>query len=854
MTLRGLAAQYGERLRAHPLQEAFAGVGVALGVALVLAVLASDGSIAANARDLVHGIAGSARLELVSRGDDGFDARVLRRVRALGDVAATGALMEQRAAVIGPAGREAVELVGVDGGVAALGGAVTRQLDPAALRLLHGDVILPGSVAAAVGVDRGGPVQRRIELELRGRIHRLAAAAAFASALIGPAADAGVAIAPLAQVQTLAGRPGRVTRILVTPRPGRDEAVRSRLERIAAGRIAVAPVDRDVALISQAATPSYQATGLFASIAAVCGALFVFNAMLLTAPERRRGVAVLRLAAGYGARDVAALVLFEAGALGAAAAAVGVALGVLLAHTLFAGPPSFLSFAFALSGRVSVPPTTALLVATGGVVVTCLAATPLLLDLRRGRPLDAVEREDGEAGQQLSPGVRRTMGAAAIVLAAVAVIVAWRAPSTTIPAIGALAIATALAVPWLSSAAARLLQRLAERASRHAASLACEGVGARPARAATLAAIAAVAVCGCLAIDGAHRDVLRGLDRSFAQYLAGADVWVTAGRDENSLATEGFPAASALRRIRRLAGVRRVDVSYGGLLDIDGRRVWILAPGGRDAAPIPPSQLMRGELATAERRVRSGRWIAVSNVLAAARRARLGGRFALPTPSGPRTYRVAAITTNLGWGPGAIVMSAAGYRRAWGDPDPTALQLSLGPGADAAAVRRAVQRALGADSALRAQTTPERSARFRALARDGLRRLSEISTLLVVAAGLSLAAATVAALWQRRLSLAVLRISGHLPRELWRVVLIEAAIVLATGELAGIATGAVGHRLLARWLSLATGYPAPFAIAPGQIVVLIGALLAIALTLLGAAGARAVRNLLPLAASKSHRT
>ena len=841
MTLHALAGRWWDRVRAHPVQEALAGAGATIGVALVLAVLATNGSIAGNARALVHGIAGSARLELVARGDDGFAARTLVRVRALRDVAAASPLLEQRAAIRGPSGREAVDLVGVDGSIVALHGVVTHQLDPTLLRVLRGGLMLPGSVAATVGADGRTVRGRTVELELRGRLRRLRVSTVLGSPLIGPAADAAVAIAPLAHVQALAGLHGRIARILVTPRAGRDAAVRRRLERIAAGRITVAPVAQEVGLIAQAAAPSHQATGLFAAIAAVCGALLVFNAMLLTAPERRRSVAVLRVAAGYGTRDVAAIVLFDAVASGAIASLLGVGLGSVLARTLFAAAPSFLSFAFALSGHVAIPPATALLVGAGGVLVTCLAAAPLLLDLRRSRPLDAVERDAGEAGQQLATSARRAMGAVAAVLLAGATVVAWRTPPETIPVIGALAVATALAVPWLCVAVARLLRRAADRAGWHAVSLACEGVGARTLRAAALAAMAAVAVCGCLAIEGAHRDVLRGLDRDFAEHLRGADVWVTAGRAENSLTTEGFPAAAAAARIRGLAGVRSVAASYGGLLDLGSRRVWILAPSPRGAAPIPPSQLLHGDLATADARIRGGGWIAVSNVLAAARHVRLDGRFALPTPSGARTYRVAAIVTNLGWSPGAIVMSAASYRRDWREPDPTALAVSLRAGASPAAASRAIERALGGGSALRAQTTAARDAQFRALARDGLARLSQISTLLLIAAALSLAAGTIAATWQRRLSLAVLRFSGHRPREVWRVVLLEATIVLGTGAAAGTASGVAGHRLLARWLTATTGYPAPFAIAPRQIAVLVGALLGIAVTLIAAAGTRAVR-------------
>ncbi|MFL5819018.1 MAG: ABC transporter permease [Conexibacter sp.] len=838
MTLRGLVDHYRDRVRAHPVQEAFTGAGVAIGVALVFAVLVTNGNITTNARDLVHGIGGSARLELVARDDVGFDANALSRVRALRDVAAASPLMEQRAAVAGPAGRVAVDLVGVDGSITGLHGDVTRQLDPALLRVLRGGLILPGSVAAAVGVDAHSDGRRRVDLELHGRRARLGVSAVLESSVIGPAADAAVAIAPLDRVQELAGLPGRVTRILVTPRAGQDRAVRQQLERIAAGTITVAPVDREVALIAEAAAPSYQAAGLFAAIAAICGMLLVFNAMLLTAPERRRSVAVLRIAAGYGTRDIAATVLFEAAVLGAVASAAGIALGALLAQTLFAGAPSFLSFAFALSGHVAIPPRTAILVGVGGALVTCLAAAPLLLDLRRGRSLDAVERDAGEGGQQISAHAMRWMALAASLLLAAAATMAWRAPSATIPAIGMLAIATALAIPWLCATVTRGLLRLADGASWHTLSLACEGVGARTIRAATLAAMAAVAVCGCLAIEGAHRDVLRGLDRNFSEYLAGPDVWITTGRAENSLTTEAFPAMSAARRIRELEGVRRVDAYYGGLLDMGRRRVWIIAPGAHDASPIPPSQLLLGDLAAAERRIRTGRWIAVSNVLAAERHAAVGGRFTLPTPSGLTSYRLAAITTNLGWGPGAVIMSDARYRRDWLSPDPTALEVSLRRGVSAATARRAVQLSLGGGTTLRAQTTAERDAQFRALARGGLRSLSEISVLLMVAAALALAAGTVAAIWQRRVSLTVLRLSGHLPRELWLLLLLEAGIALATGCLAGIVAGVAGHGLLARWLAVTTGYPAPFSIGGSQVLRLTGTILAAALALIGAASAR----------------
>ncbi|MFL5819021.1 MAG: ABC transporter permease [Conexibacter sp.] len=841
MTLRGVIDHYGERVRAHPVQELLAGVGVAIGVALVLAVLVANSSIASNARALVHGIAGSAQLQLSARSGDGFPQSVTGRVRALEDVAVAAPLLEQRARLVGPDGTRSVSLVGVDKSIADLGGSVTRQLDPALLILLQGGVMLPSTVARAIGVPTNGGTERRVTLDLHGHAQRVGVSAVLGEAAIGPAADAALAIAPLDRAQALAGLPGRVTRILVTPKAGREAAARAELQRVAGGRLTVAPVDREVELISQAAAPSYQATGFFAAIAAICGTLLVFNAMLLTAPERRRSMAILRTAAGYTPRDIAQMLLFEAVVLGTLASAAGIALGVVLAKTAFSGVPSFLSFAFALSGNVAIPLGMVVAVGAGGVLVTCVAAAPPLLDLRRGRALDAVEHEQGEAGQRLPSTARRVMAGAALVLLAAAALLVAAAPATTVVAIGAVTVATALAIPTLVGAAAQLAAWIAARTNWHALDLAAEGVRARTVRASTLAAMAAVAVCGCLAIEGAHRDVLRGLDRNFAEYLASGDLWVTSGGSENSLTTESFSDGGTARRLASVSGVAQVRAYYGSLLDVSNRRVWIIARGPHDAAPIPPSQLVDGDLRTATSRLRTGGWVAVSNALARKQHAGLGEAITLPTPSGEQRYRVAAITTNLGWGPGAVIMSADRYRRDWLGPEPSALELQLEPGADPIATRRAAQAALGSGSALRAQTAPERDAQFRALARDGLDRLSQIALMLVIAAALSLAAGTIAAIWQRRVSLAVLRISGHLPGELWRVLLLEAAIILGTGTLAGLAAGAVGHRLLARWLADTTGYPAPFALNVGQIALVLVSIVGGALVLVALASARAAR-------------
>ena len=196
---------------------------------------------------------------------------------------------------------------------------------------------------------------------------------------------------------------------------------------------------------------------------------------------------------------------------------------------------------------------------------------------------------------------------------------------------------------------------------------------------------------------------------------------------------------------------------------------------------LPPSQVTHGDLRTATARLRAGGWAAVSDQVAKQQRVGIGGLLTLPTPTGPVRYRVAAIVTNLGWPPGTVILNGADFRRAWGSADPSALEVDARAGADLAETRAAVARAVGARSGLAIQTAAQRAAEINASAQLGLRRLGQISRMLLVAAVLAMAAAMSTAIWQSRLGFAGLRLQHFSPLQIRIIVLIESAIMLATG-------------------------------------------------------------------------
>ncbi len=756
MRLSALLYFYGRRLRTRPVQELLAGLGITIGVALVFAVQVANSSITGASNQIVRGIAGTASLQLRSRDANGFDAQLIDRVRRLPGVLTSAPILDQSATVIGPNGkRVAVYLAGAAPSLLALEGSITQSI--ALHNLSSSGIILPSATAKALGLPstilqavKGST--SRVSLQVRGVATPVKIMAVLGPEAIGPLSGAMAALAQLGLVQRITGLPGRVTRILVTTKPGQEPSVRRQLVTIAGGRLNVASANQDVELLKRAVTPNSEATGFFALVSAIVGLLLAFNAMLLTVPERRRMMADLRIQGSRPAQLVKML-LFQALCLGVLSSLAGLLVGDLLARSLFHATPSYLTAAFPLGTQTIVGLRPVVISFTGGVLAACLAAASPLLDLRHGRAVDAVYLEGGEPGQALSgtAQVRLGVGGGVLVLVTSGLLVFW--PSAVVIATVGLALAALLVIPL----GFRLLLGLAETVAIRIPGMNMLLVALRALRATTLrslalAATGALAVFGSVVAEGSHQDLLHGLYRDYSQYVASADLWVANNNDD--LATQSFSANGLPARVAAVPGVASVRSYQGGFLDFDGQRIWVIARASATPKMIPQSQIEEGDLALATARLRAGGWIVVSQQIAQAHHVRPGGTLVLPTPTGSVPYRVAATTTNLGWSSGAVILNAEDYRRAWATADPSALEVCIRSGAGILAVRQAIKHVLGPGIALKVQTSSERAAQADELARQGLGRMSQISLLLMVAAALAMAAAMGAAIWQRRSTLA----------------------------------------------------------------------------------------------------
>ncbi len=819
---------YRVRLRSRFIQELFAVAGIAAGVALLFASQVSSSSLQSSVSGLSRGIAGEATLQLTARDPHGFPQALLAQVRQLSGVRVAAPLLEGAANLSGPRGSESVELIGADPSLSALGGKLVRHL---ALEPFgdFGAVVLPAPLARTIGVNKFG---QEMTFQIAGHTTGAPLYERLSARQLGGLSWSPIALVPLFYAQQLTSFEGRLSRIFVAPKAGKEAEVRAGLERLAAGRLNVEPVSYDETLFAKAATASNQSTLLFSVVSALVGFLFAFNAMLLTVPQRRRLVADLRRD-GYRPRTVIGVLLLDAFALGLLASVLGLALGEELSIHVLHSDPAFLSLAFAIGSERIVTWQSVAIAVSGGMLAAIVAVLSPLRDILARDPLAAINlSRDRDGTTAKSSGGRAALAGLVCLGAATAILRA--APDAAIPGMILLLAALLLVLPSMLSVALKIADYLARTITSVVPHVAVMELRSARARAVAITATGAIAVFGSVAIQGAHGDLLAGLEGATHELNASTDVWVAPAGSYDLLDTTPFPA-SKQAQLERLPGTRAVRPYRSALLDYGQRRVLVVAPPRQAVPLLPAGQIVQGNPSRASERVRAGGWLVLSRALAAEQHLHVGHAFRLPSPE-PMSFRVAALSTNLGWAPGAIVMNASDYARAWGSTDISAYNVLLAPGVAPARAAHAIAQALGPSSGLSVQSSAQHAGRAVALSRQALARLGQIATLILIVAILATAAAIGAMVWQRRPRLAKLKLEGIPHAQLWHTILVESLILLVTGCLSGAIFGVYGQQLADRALAETINFPVVYSLTPLIALWSVTSVIAVALAILAIPG------------------
>jgi putative ABC transport system permease protein len=799
--LSGIRYIYASRLEARAVlvQEGFAIVGIAVGVALLFAAQVSGTSLTHSVAQLNNQFVGKAQVQIESRGTEGFPERVLSEARAIPGVQVALPVFERQVNVIGPHHEQSVDLIGVDPHSVRASGKLLRRFSAKQLAGLP-VIALPAPLAQEIGV---GPLEA-VKLQIGATREETLVGATLGESDIGGFVHSPVAVTSIRYAQHLADAPGTLTRVFIHYNPAREAQVHTALAALAAREnLNFEPGTFDSRLFAVAVAPESKSEELFSVISAFVGFMFALNAMLITVPSRRKHIEDIR---PHGASRwmTVQILLLEAAVIGALACVLGLILGDVVSIVVFHTSPTYLAFAFPV-GNNRLVSWQSVAVAVGAGMGA--AAFGVLWPVRSiiMEPLEP--SRDPDEHRKLRVAARLVVGA---LFLAVTTLTLVAYPKAAV--IGNLTLLGALIclMPLMFDALIRMADGLSKLIDGMGSALAAtELLEPRTrVRSLAIALTAAVAVFGIVEFQGTQTNLRAGLFASAHDLDSRADIWITPSGRSSLLTTTSF-AQTDTSALARVPGVARLSLYRGGFINWRERRLWVLAPSSGIESPVPVSQVIEGNPTLASARLREGGWAVLSEAVAAENHVRIGQAFTLPSPR-PIVLRLAALTTNLGWPPGVVMLNSSDYARGWASNQPSAYEIKTTLGTPVTVVRERLRRVLSSDPGLTVETSLERQGRHDALAAQGLTRLTQIRLIVLISAILAIVLAMGAMIWQRRERIDSYKVQGYQERVLRRWLVCETAILLSVGCSIGAVFGLYAQLLGSHFLATVTGFPIVF--------------------------------------------
>ena len=671
----------------HPVQLLLALVGLALGVATIVAVDVATGSAARAFELSLAAVQGPATHEL-DGGPAGIDeAWYVHLTRTL-HVVRLNPVVDGYVTV----GNQALQLLGVDP-LAAAGFAAGAQSAGAGAILQGPSQLLDSGAALAQWLSGTGAVvltgDTAAQLALQPGAHFAVDAGGHAlqGSLLGQigAAAGGlqaVMLTDISTAQTWLGLQGRLTRIDLRVPPGRagEAELRALSDALPAGvTLAIAAQRARAGLdMTQAFNTNLRALGL---LALLVGLFLVYGTMSFAIVQRRRSLGILR-ALGATRSQLLRVILLEATGLALVGGVLGLAAGALMGRALVGMVSQTINdlYYVVAVNSVTLPAGEPLLAIGAALAVALLAAAAPALEATYSAPQLTLRASvlEGRARR-----IAWLLLGAAVLLGLGCIGVVLLTQRSVLAGFAALVLAmlgVAAATPALLYGAARALGR-----SRLIASppvrLALGGIAGSLSRTGVAVAALAMAVTAMIGIS-IMVDSFRESLRDWLSQTLQADIYVGApgpgfARPERRL------DAAVTADLVRVAGLAGYSASRRALVDTDRGPVVL------DAMDLTPNMRAGVDLTAATgdvwQRFQDGA-VLLAQPLAYRLNLGIGATLQLTTALGPRSFRVAGVFREYGNDRGSVRISRAAYRRLWQDDSVSTLALYVAPGGDINAI------------------------------------------------------------------------------------------------------------------------------------------------------------------------
>ncbi|HDP88695.1 MAG TPA: ABC transporter permease [Thioalkalivibrio sp.] len=768
-------------LLAHRWQTLLAILGVALGVAIVVAVDLANSSARHAFEASMDAVGGRASHHIVGSptGLPGETYTALRRELGI----SRAAPVVDGLAVLGD---ETVQLIGIDPFAEAafrpaLAG--SRQADLNTF-LTGPGALLAARTAARLGLTPGDTVTVAVQglpRELR-----------LTGTLTGDADVDGLLWVDVATAQALLARGNRLDRIDLRID---DAATLARLRDWLPAGLRLVPAEAR-GNAQREMTRAFEINlSAMSLLAVVVGGFLIYNTMTFSVLRRRPVLGIYRML-GVERRQIVRVILLETGLLAVVGILLGLVLGVVLAEVLLGlvvQTINDLYFQLTL-GEVRTSPASLATGAGLGLMAALAAGLPAALEAGRTAPITTQRRSELESG---IAGRLPRLGAGGLLLIGIGYAAAHYPSRALLPGFAALflvILGAALIAPALLQLVTRLTGPLLDRLLPGIGHLAARDTGAGLSRTGVAVAALGIAVSATIGV-GLMTGSFRISVSSWLDQTLQGDMYVTAPAGASARAGGTLPPA-LVAALRDLPGIASASSGRSITLDADFGPVETLVI---DMAPesYRGFRLLTEADGGAWAAFDTGQAVLVSEPLAYHRQLAAGDTLHLHTEQGPAAFRVAGIFQDYGSDRGMLVMRRGLYDARWDDPGIGTVGLYLEATADLEAVAEQVRARLAEypDQALLRLT---REIRERSLAIfDRTFAVTDVLRLLVIGiAFVGILSALLAMQLERRRDHATLRALGVTPWELWRLVALQAGLIAVSALLVAAPLGLAMSQLL----------------------------------------------------------
>ncbi len=782
-------------------------LGIAVGVAVVVAIALSNQSALRAFQESVDAVAGRANYQVVS--DVGLNEDVLLALQPFWPRGVRFAPVVDLEGIVLPS-HEPIRLLGVD----LLSdlhfrdyrytSVVTSEHESAAtyLSLFRDDsAVIPASFAREHGLRLGSPLTLDIKgiqrtMIVRGLLEARGPATAF---------NGSIAIADIAAAQASFGFAGRLTRIdLIVP----DDSLIPSIKRVLpAGARLERPARRNERVEKMLRAFRVNLFAL-AGVALLVGMFLVYNTVLISILRRRKDVGVLKTL-GTSAWQIFGAFVLEGLVFGIAGSAAGVALGRGLAWLILRLIGRTINALYISSTPEAIVLTPEIIVAGAavGTILSLLSAIQPSIEAAQVRPSlllsGAHRRGEGRKTQRStdkSAVPLRTMnGWRPPAIAVICFLIA--ALLSRLPAWNGLAIAGYIAVlfvvagfsvlaPMFVTAASDLLRAPYRAAFGIAGELASASIPASLRRTSIASAALSLAIGMMVAVAlmvGSFRETVR----VWVDQTVSSDLWLRPSKGLSNADSAVFPNAISadLAKVPFIAAFDRGrgrGASYKDAVITLGSGDFDVAARFGDLPMIAPrksSEALRNAIA------RDG--VVVSETLALKYNKSVGDTLTLTTLRGPREFPVTGIYRDYSSERGTAVMDRPLYINSFGDDAINTVIIFLKPGVDRESARRKLEALFGPKYHAFAVTNGEIRGEVMKIFDQTFLITYALLAVAIVVAVLGVINTLAALILERTHELALLRVLGMSIAEVRRMLVLESSVLGLTSTSVGLAMGYV---------------------------------------------------------------